>query len=75
METLRQPELAKSLALLANEGPRVFYEGSLAKALVKGLADVGGLLTDRDFASQRAFFVEPLRTPYRTIPAPRPSRL
>ena len=65
METLRQPELAKSLALLANEGPRVFYEGSLAKALVKGLADVGGLLTDRDFASQRAFFVEPLRTPYR----------
>ena len=65
METLCQPELAKSLALLANEGARSFYEGSLAKALVKGLADVGGLLTDRDFASQRAFFVEPVRTPYR----------
>ena len=65
METLRQPDLAKSLALLANEGARSFYEGSLAKALVKGLADVGGLLSEWDYASQRAFFVEPLRTPYR----------
>ena len=69
METLRQPDLARTLATIADKGPRSFYEGSLAKALVKGLADVGGLLTEDDFASQRAFFVEPLRTAYRNCTA------
>ncbi len=69
METLRQPELAATLALLAEEGPGTFYEGRLAKALVQGLADVGGLLTAKDFAEHKAMFVEPLRTAYRDCTA------
>lgn len=69
METLRQPELAATLAILAEEGPWSFYEGRLAKALVDGLAAEGGLLTEEDFASHRAMFVEPLRTAFRDCTA------
>ena len=65
MDILRQPDLARTLATLAKEGPRAFYEGEPARAMVRGLANIGGLLTENDFAGQRAFFVEPLCTPYR----------
>ncbi len=69
MDILRQPDLARTLEILASAGSRAFYEGEIARALVRGLAREGGILTEKDLASQKAFFVQPLQTPYREYTA------
>lgn len=61
----KQPDLANSYELIANQGARAFYEGELAQKIVSGLQDAGGLLTEADFAEHSADWVEPLRTTYR----------
>lgn len=66
---LRQPDLARSLRILMDQGAAAFYEGELAHALVRGLRDAGGLLTEEDFARHTADWVEPLSTPYRQYTA------
>ncbi len=65
--TLRQPDLAASLRLIAGGGPDPFYRGDLAARLVDGLRAAGGLLTRADFAAHRSDWVEPLRTTYRGL--------
>ncbi len=42
------PHLADSLAEIGSEGPRVFYEGRLARAMVDHVRDSGGRLTAAD---------------------------
>lgn len=63
-EILRQPDLARTLGLLANRGPEDFYEGEIAASLVRGLAEVGGLLDEKDLRDHTCTWVEPLRIPY-----------
>ncbi|MEO9338326.1 gamma-glutamyltransferase [Mesorhizobium sp. SB112] len=63
-DRFRQPALAKSFRLLAEEGPRGFYEGTLAHALVKGFERTGIPLRAEDLAATRATFAEPLRLGY-----------
>ena len=43
-ERLVQPELAEALELVAEEGPDVFYSGSLAEELAEAIDDDGGFL-------------------------------
>lgn len=62
---VRQPDLAKSLRLLADKGADTFYRGELGSRIVGGLRQAGGLLTEDDFASHTSDWVEPLRTTYR----------
>ncbi len=64
-EILVQRDLGRVLERLACEGPRDFYEGAVAEALVGGLAEAGGLLTMEDFRSHTADYVTPIATPYR----------
>jgi oxamate amidohydrolase len=64
-EVLRQPDLARTLGLLANQGAKVFYEGEIATAIVADLQANGGLLTRADFAEHRADWVDPISVPYR----------
>ncbi|APW39421.1 gamma-glutamyltransferase [Rhodoferax koreense] len=61
----RQPRLAATLASLAEDGPRDFYEGRLAAAIARGLAQAGSPLTAADLAATRARIEAPLRVPYR----------
>jgi gamma-glutamyltranspeptidase/glutathione hydrolase len=68
-ELLRQPDLAKTLKLLAAQGSKVFYEGEIARAIVADLSANGGLLTLADFAEHRADWVTPLSVPYRDTTA------
>lgn len=42
------PHLADSLAAIAEEGDRIFYEGEIARKLIEHVADGGGLLTMED---------------------------
>jgi gamma-glutamyltranspeptidase len=60
----RQPDLAESYRLIAQQGPDVFYRGELAAKIVRNLQRAGGLLTEDDFASHQSDWVEPLRTRY-----------
>lgn len=62
---LRQPELGRSLTLIAEKGVDVFYRGELAEKLIRGLRDAGGILNKDDFAEHISDWVEPLRTEYR----------
>ena len=68
-EILRQPALAKSLAVLAAEGPASFYRGDIAEKILRDLRAHGGLLTAADFAAHTADWVEPLSVPYRDCTA------
>lgn len=70
-----QPELAVTLETLAQAGPGAFYDGPLAKALVKGVVDAGGIWSEADLASYRAVERAPITFPYRgyeivTMPPP-----
>jgi len=60
-EILRQPALAQTLALLARDGLRSFYEGALARRIAAELAQAGAPLTAADLAMQHATVRQPLR--------------
>lgn len=62
---LRQPDLAKSLTQVAEQGAEVFYRGELGERIVHGLQQADGILTLDDFASHTSDWVEPLRTTYK----------
>ncbi|MEQ9488104.1 MAG: gamma-glutamyltransferase [Alphaproteobacteria bacterium] len=65
---LRNPEFAKTLALIAEEGPVVFYEGEIARDIVnavRGAAKNPGSMTRRDLALYTAKIRRNLCNPYR----------
>jgi len=51
---LRQTDLARTLRTIAAEGPRAFYEGPLAQALVGHLTEHGAPFAEADFAGYEA---------------------
>ena len=61
----RQPELAETLRLIGEGGPRAFYEGPVAADMVGRLQELGGLHTAEDFATARGGYVDPIRTRFR----------
>jgi gamma-glutamyltranspeptidase / glutathione hydrolase len=63
-ERLRQPGLAGALELLSSEGPRTFYDGTLAEALLALMGKRGGLLTRADLAGYEARWEEPVEVNY-----------
>jgi gamma-glutamyltranspeptidase/glutathione hydrolase len=65
--TLRQPELAATLRLLARRGPRAFYEGALAEKIAAAARANGGVLTAADLRAYRPLVREPLRGSYRGL--------
>ena len=62
---LRQPDLARSLRLLASHGPDVFYHGEIAEEIDRFLAASGGLLATSDLAGYRCEVGKPIQTTYR----------
>lgn len=66
-ETLTNSDLAATLEQLASQGAETFYRGELARRLVAGLREGGGLVTEEDFARYRARVIEPLAGPYRDL--------
>jgi gamma-glutamyltranspeptidase / glutathione hydrolase len=61
---LRQPGLVRALELLADEGPRSAYEGSLADALLELMDERGGLVTRADLRAYEATWSEPAEASY-----------
>jgi gamma-glutamyltranspeptidase/glutathione hydrolase len=60
----RQPELAQTLAVLAQSGPRAFYEGPLAEQIAAGVQKLGGLWTVEDLRRYRALERKPIEFEY-----------
>jgi gamma-glutamyltranspeptidase/glutathione hydrolase len=59
------PNLAKSLELIAKEGRDAFYKGALAQAIAADMKARDGLLDLEDLAAHKAEWVEPIFTTYR----------
>jgi len=75
-EILRQPDLAKILAAIAERGPEAFYRGAFADRLASGVQALGGILEAEDLAAYRAVERQPLRGRFRGLDiwtAPPPS--
>ncbi len=64
-EILRQPDLARTLELLAANGPDEFYEGEIADRVVADFAANGGLLDAVDLRDYRPLVEKPLTGRYR----------
>jgi gamma-glutamyltranspeptidase/glutathione hydrolase len=63
-EKLDQPGLVRALELIAEEGARSAYEGSIAESLLGLMAERAGLVTRGDLASYQAAWSEPVDVPY-----------
>jgi gamma-glutamyltranspeptidase/glutathione hydrolase len=64
-DRLVQPDLARTLQLLADWGPDAFYKGPIAEAIVAEMARGKGLITAEDLARYQAIECKPLTTRYR----------
>ncbi len=73
---LVQPELAKTLKIIATKGPKGFYEGAVAQAIVDKVTKSGGIMKIEDLKNYCAKFREPIVVPYKdyqVISMPPPS--
>ena len=62
---LKMPQLAESLRCIARGGREEFYRGGLARRIVKGSSELGGLFTDEDLATYEARWRDPISITYR----------
>jgi len=62
---LRQPALAGAFRLIAEQGPGVFYGGSMGKAVVAAVNRAGGAMTIEDLADYRVEIRAPVSGTYR----------
>lgn len=63
-ERFLAPGHARTLRLVAQEGPRAFYEGEIADAVARFSAATGGLLTRDDLAAHASEWVAPITADY-----------
>src|SRR5215475_243021 len=61
------PDLAKSLELIARDGPSAFYRGEIAQAIHDAMAANGGLITRDDLAAYSVRVGPPLSGTYRGL--------
>jgi gamma-glutamyltranspeptidase/glutathione hydrolase len=64
-EVFSNPNLARSLELIAEGGREAFYNGPIARAIAADLRARGGLLDERDFETHTADWVQTISTSYR----------
>ncbi|MBN2408978.1 MAG: gamma-glutamyltransferase [Candidatus Aminicenantes bacterium] len=66
-EHFRNPDLARTLRLIAARGVDEFYRGELARKTVAAVQEKHGIMTMEDLASYVAVEVEPLRGTYKDL--------
>lgn len=64
-DSLVQKQLAQSLELIASDGPKAFYNGPIAKAVVKASKANDGLLSLKDFKDYNVTWETPVDCEYR----------
>ena len=61
----RQPQLARTLRLIADSGPDEFYRGQIADSIIAEMQRGHGLITKNDLAGYRAKWRTPVQVTYR----------
>ncbi len=64
-EIFKNPDLARTYEILAQDGRDAFYEGALAQTMADYMARIGGPLTLDDLKAHRSEWVEPVGVSYR----------
>jgi gamma-glutamyltranspeptidase / glutathione hydrolase len=64
-EIFKNPYLANTLKLIAQQGRDVFYKGEIAEKIVDYMREQGGFLSMRDMEEHTSEWVEPVSTNYR----------
>jgi gamma-glutamyltranspeptidase/glutathione hydrolase len=64
-DLLKQPDLARTLQRIADQGPAGFYEGETAALIEKEMKANGGLITREDLKSYQAKQRAPIKGTYR----------
>lgn len=59
-DTIRIPEQAEALRLIARDGAAAFYEGPVADAILETVSRWGGVMTDTDLSGYTAEVTSPL---------------
>lgn len=75
-DLFKQPELAHSLTLIAQQGSKGFYEGETANKLISAIQQAGGIMTLDDLKHYKVIEREPVEGNYRgyqVISMPPPS--
>jgi gamma-glutamyltranspeptidase / glutathione hydrolase len=63
-QIFRNPELARTLQLIADQGPDAFYKGAIAKGILATSDKAGGVMAAPDLAAFQPEWVEPVSTTY-----------
>jgi gamma-glutamyltranspeptidase/glutathione hydrolase len=64
-QVFQNPDLAKALRLVAENGPDAFYKGEIAGAILSTSQSLGGTMAANDLAEFAPEWVEPISTTYR----------
>jgi gamma-glutamyltranspeptidase / glutathione hydrolase len=64
-QVFRNPEYARALELIAQEGESAFYQGAIAQAILKTSDELGGVIGAADLSQYQAQWVSPISTNYR----------
>ena len=64
-EWFRNPDLAATFSLIAQQGPGELYGGDLGRSIVEHVRELGGFLTIEDLRSQRPLWVHPISVDFR----------
>jgi gamma-glutamyltranspeptidase/glutathione hydrolase len=64
-ELFKNPELAKTLELIAKEGRDGSYTGVVAKTIADHLRSKGGFVTTEDLAQHKSVWIDPVSVNYR----------
>lgn len=64
-EWFRNPDLARTFRLIAEQGPGVLYGGELGRRIVEHVRGLGGFLTLDDLQRHEPTWVEPISVPFR----------
>jgi len=64
-DVLVQKDLAKTLRLIAQQGPDAFYKGEIAELIAKDMAANDGIITKEDLVKYKPIWREPVKGTYR----------
>ena len=64
-DVIKNPDLAKTLTMIRDNGADAFYKGEVAEAMVKAVQESGGILTMEDLAGYDIKLRTPVSGTYR----------
>ena len=64
-QIFKNPDLAKTLRVIAKKGKKGFYEGEVANSIANFIKDQGGFLSYDDLKNHKSEWIDPVSTNYR----------